>query len=101
MSVECKPSAGLRPVINRNRCEGKADCVRVCPKNVFEVRVIDPADRARLSFFGKLKSAAHGGKTAYTPRAEACESCGLCVTSCPEKAITLSRAEGAAPSTPT
>lgn len=95
MSVECKPSAQLRPVINRNKCEGKSDCVRVCPKNVFEVRVIDPADRAKLSLIGKLKNTAHGGKTAYTPRADDCESCGLCVTACPEKAIKLERVVGA------
>ncbi|WP_418654937.1 hypothetical protein [Acinetobacter bereziniae] len=22
------------PVINRNKCEGKGDCIEVCPKNV-------------------------------------------------------------------
>jgi len=82
----------LRPEVDRNKCEGKEDCVRVCPTKVFEVRRIDDADFAALSFFGKLKSRAHGRKTAYTPRAEACESCGLCVTACPEKAIKLVRA---------
>jgi 4Fe-4S ferredoxin len=89
--ADCKGPNLLRPVIDRNRCEGKADCVRVCPHDVFEVRRIDPADRAALSFLGRLKSAAHRGKTAYTPRAADCAACGLCVTACPEKAITLSR----------
>jgi len=81
-----------RITVDRHKCEGKADCVEVCPYNVFEVRRIDAADYTQLSLIGKLKSRAHGRKTAYTPRADACESCGLCVTACPEKAIKLVRA---------
>jgi 4Fe-4S ferredoxin len=88
----CKEPGVLRPQIDRNRCEGKADCVRVCPFEVFDVRRIDPIDRAALSLMGKLKSLAHRGKTAYTPHSVACQACGLCVTACPEKAITLVRA---------
>ena len=79
----------LMPVVNRSRCEGKSECVAVCPENIFIVRTIDDADFARLSIFGKLKSVAHGKKTAYTPTAEACKSCGLCVPACPEDAIRL------------
>ena len=93
MTADCKgPPGTLRPVVDRNKCEGKNDCVRVCPKNVFEVRRIDDADFAALSFLGKLKSRAHGRQTAYTPRAGDCESCGLCVVACPEKAIKLEKA---------
>jgi 4Fe-4S ferredoxin len=33
----------------------------------------------------------HGGKQAYAVNADACRACGLCVTACPEKAITLAR----------
>ncbi|MCE9574660.1 MAG: 4Fe-4S binding protein [Deltaproteobacteria bacterium] len=87
----CKEPGLLRPEIDRNRCEGKADCVAACPFEVFEVRLIDPVDRAALSLMGKLKSLAHRGKTAYTPNAAACQACGLCVTACPEKAIKLVR----------
>jgi len=87
---KCKAAPGsLVPVIDRNRCEGKADCVAVCPYDVFEVRRIDAEDKRGLSFFGRLKNAAHGSKTAYTPGADACQACGLCVVACPEKAITL------------
>jgi 4Fe-4S ferredoxin len=78
-----------RPVIDRARCEGKKDCVEVCPEDVFEVRRIDDADFAAPGFLAKLKSRAHGKLTAYTPNAAACRSCGLCVVACPEKAITL------------
>ena len=91
--MSCRASPGeFVPVVDRGKCEGKAECVAVCPKNVFEVRRIDDADFAALGVFAKLKSVAHGRKTAYTPRADACESCGKCVEACPEKAIKLARA---------
>ena len=89
MQEAMTPDGPVTPVVDRNRCEGKNDCVRVCPEDVFEVRTIDDADFAALSFLGRLKSRAHGKKTAYTPNAEACQACGLCVTACPERAIRL------------
>jgi NAD-dependent dihydropyrimidine dehydrogenase PreA subunit len=86
----CRAPAGETVlVVDRSRCEGKHDCVDVCPYGVFEVRRIDDADFASLSLLGKLKSTVHGRLTAYTPRADACQACGLCVVACPEKAITL------------
>lgn len=88
----CRATPGaLRPVVDHGRCEGKRDCVEVCPYGVFEVRRIDDADFARLSLLGRLKSMAHQRQTAYAPHAEACQSCGLCVVACPEKAIRLVR----------
>ena len=90
---DCKATAGAwRPIVDRSRCEGKKDCIDVCPEEVFEVRRMDDADFARLGFFAKLKSRAHGRMTAYTPRADACKACGLCVVACPEHAIRLERA---------
>lgn len=87
---ECKAEPlKFAPVIDRSRCEGKNDCVEVCPYDVFEVRRIDDADFAKLSMLGKLKSVAHRRQTAYTPNADACKACGLCVVACPEKAIRL------------
>ena len=89
---ECKAEPGRwAPVIDRNRCEGKKDCIEVCPYDVFEVRRIDDQDFASLGMLGKLKSIAHGRQTAYTPGADRCQACGLCVVSCPEKAITLTK----------
>ncbi len=84
-------AAAYHPVIDRSRCEGKSDCVEVCPHEVFEVRRIDDVDFARLTLLGKLKSMAHRRRTAYTPAADQCKACGLCVVACPEKAITLVR----------
>ena len=91
-TTDCRTAAGqFAPAIDRAKCEGKAECARVCPFDVFEVRRMDDADFARLGVLAKLKSIAHGRKTAYTPRASACESCGKCVEACPEKAIKLAR----------
>ena len=91
-SLDCKHPAGVfAPVIDRNRCEAKDDCVRVCPYDVFEIAVLSAEDKRELSFVGRLKSWAHGGKQAYAVRAEACHACGLCVEACPEAAIRLAR----------
>jgi 4Fe-4S ferredoxin len=83
------PVGAWTPVVDRAKCEGKADCVAVCPYDVFEVGRITNEERAGLGWLGRLKSLAHGGKTARTPRADACRACGLCVVACPEKALTL------------
>jgi NAD-dependent dihydropyrimidine dehydrogenase PreA subunit len=92
---KCAADAGAyHPVIDRNACEGKRDCVEVCPYGVFEVRLIDDEDFSGLSLLGKLKSRAHGRMSAYTPQANLCQACGLCVVACPEKAITLVSTRG-------
>ena len=87
----CKEASVLRPVIDRNRCEGKEDCVRVCPYNVFEIGKLDTEQRGALSFVGRLKGFAHGYRQAFAVRADQCHACGQCVTACPEKAIKLAR----------
>ena len=90
--AECRAEVGaFAPIVDPSRCEGKSECVQVCPCNVFEVRRMDDGDFAKLGVFAKLKSLAHGRKTAYTPHASACEACGKCVEACPEHAIKLSR----------
>ena len=92
MTESCKPNAGVAiPVVDRNRCEAKEDCVRVCPYNVFEIRPLASEDRKALSLMGKLKAWAHGNKQAYVARPEDCHACGLCIKACPEKALKLTR----------
>lgn len=88
----CAEQAGkVAPRIDRNRCEGKQACVRVCPYQVFEIRSLAEADRATLSLRGRLKAWAHGGKQAYVVKPDDCHACGLCVKACPEQAISLQR----------
>jgi NAD-dependent dihydropyrimidine dehydrogenase PreA subunit len=88
----CRAEPGtFVPVVDRSKCEAKADCVEVCPYSVFRVLPIEPSDFAALGFFAKLKNMAHGKKSAYTPNAEQCRACGFCVSACPEKAIKLVR----------
>jgi 4Fe-4S ferredoxin len=90
----CKQAPGtIVPVVNLKRCEGKGDCARVCPEDVFRVRRIDDSDYQGLNVLQKFKLRVHGMQIAYTPNADACRACGLCVSACPEHAITLSRRE--------
>ena len=87
---QCKGAAGrMVPLIDRNRCEAKAGCVQVCPFGVFEIRGLEPSDRAALSLIGRLKAWAHGNRQAYMVRPDDCQACNLCVQACPEEAIRL------------
>jgi len=79
------------PVVNRNRCEGKAACVTVCPYDVFEVRKMADSDYRGLTLAGRLKAWVHGSNSAYAVRANQCQACGLCIRACPEGAIQLLR----------
>ena len=87
----CKDIGLLQPVIDRNRCEGKEDCVRVCPYDVFEIATLDAEQRSALSFVGRMKGYFHGYRQAFAVRADQCHACGQCVAACPEKAIKLAR----------
>ena len=87
---ECSDVSGrVAPVVDRNRCEGKQDCVRVCPYDVFEIGTLSRTERAGLSLMGKLKAWAHGGAQAFVVNPDACHACKLCVEACPEKALKL------------
>jgi NAD-dependent dihydropyrimidine dehydrogenase PreA subunit len=88
--MECKDPGRLTPTIDRERCEGKEQCVGVCPYQVFEMGTLSSAERQALSMKGRLKAFFHRHRQAFAVRADQCHGCGLCVTACPEKAITLS-----------
>lgn len=89
---DCKqPPKIVAPLVDAHKCEGKADCVRVCPYGVFEIRKLTKPELSALPLVPWLKVLAHGGKQAFAVHADACRACGECVTACPEKAIRLTR----------
>jgi 4Fe-4S ferredoxin len=91
-STDCRqPPGRIAPVVDFGKCEGKGDCVRVCPEDVFQLRRIDAADYAAQPLLNRFKLRIHGMQVAYTPNSDACRSCGLCISACPEHAITLRR----------
>lgn len=86
----CNDLAGrVAPVVDRNRCEGKADCVRVCPFDVFAIAILTTQQRRELSFTGRIKAWVHGGKQAVIANPYNCHACQLCITACPEHALHL------------
>ena len=92
-NAECKQEPGVfAPVINRSRCEGKEDCVEICPYDVFEMGTLSLEERAALPFVPRIKAWMHGNRQAFAVNAAECHACGLCVSACPEKAIKLHRA---------
>ena len=90
---ECKEAGRLVPVIDHRRCEGKEDCVRVCPYDVFTLRRPTEAEQNAMGAVARFKLWVHGGKQAFVERGQDCHACGKCVPACPEKAIRL-RAAG-------
>jgi 4Fe-4S ferredoxin len=61
------------------------------PAGGFELNVMTPQQRESLSIIGTIKGFVHGWKQVQVVDPQDCRGCGLCVTACPEKAITLTR----------
>jgi 4Fe-4S ferredoxin len=85
------PAGYLLPVVNPNRCEGKGPCIEVCPVQVFTMGMLPKEARSSLTLKGKIKGFAHRWKQSIVSEPDACQACGLCVSACPEKAITLTK----------
>jgi NAD-dependent dihydropyrimidine dehydrogenase PreA subunit len=71
--------------IDLARCEGKKDCVKICPEQVLAMREPDPATPT----IARIKLWFHGGKQARVENEAACTACMKCVDACPEDAITV------------
>ena len=92
--AECRTEAGeFHPVVDRNRCEGKAACVEVCPYGVFIMGKLPVELRRGLTLRGKVKGYVHKWRQSIATGAGDCHACGLCVEACPEQAIKLARRE--------
>jgi 4Fe-4S ferredoxin len=91
-AVDCSFEAGVViPVVNRELCENKGPCVTACPYDVFVVRKLDEQHKRALSPMGRIKLWVHGGKQSYADFADRCQGCGLCLSVCPEGAISLKK----------
>lgn len=89
-TAQCQDIAGKwRVLIDRNRCEGKEDCVKVCPEGVFVVRKLSDEEFNThvKGFLPRLKVRAHGKRQAFAEGEADCRHCLRCVDACPEKAI--------------
>lgn len=86
----CQDIAGQWQVlIDRNRCEGKEQCARVCPEGVFSIRrLTDEEFRTQVKgFLPRLKVRVHGRRQAFADHEQDCRHCMRCVAACPEDAI--------------
>lgn len=83
------PPRSWVPIVDINKCEGKVECVAVCPYSVFELGTLTDAEYSNLTFVRKMKARRHDRKVSRTPKADACRACGLCVVACPEDAVSL------------
>ena len=44
--TDCRVEPGtVVPVINRNKCEGKSDCLKIFPYDVFEIRLLTQSEK--------------------------------------------------------
>ena len=96
-----QPAGDFRPVIARNRCEGKGPYVAACPTAVLAMGVLSLDQRRGLSVVGRIKAWSHGYRQAVVVAPDRCEGCAACVEVCPERAITLRRNPDPATENPT
>ena len=89
--LQCDEHSGRWSVqIDRSRCEGKEDCVRVCPETVFEIRRLTDEEFAALDgWFTRFRVRVHGKRQAFAVNETDCRNCQRCVAACPEKAIAV------------
>jgi 4Fe-4S ferredoxin len=55
------------------------------------MQTLSEEDKRAMPFFSRFKARVHGNRQAFGVRANDCQACGLCITACPESAITLQR----------
>ena len=85
------PLAPREVIINRNYCDGCAECVTVCPNYVLILQEITSEEYKSLSDAGKLNVILKGRQKSSVRNIEACVFCGLCEDHCHETAIAVGR----------
>ena len=78
-----------RPVVDHGRCEAKRDACGSAPTTCSRCGAWTSTTSRPWACWASSVRTAHRRMTAYPVRADQCDECGLCVTVCPEEAITL------------
>jgi NAD-dependent dihydropyrimidine dehydrogenase PreA subunit len=88
-TLDCDDANTVSPIVDTGRCLGDANCVAVCPHDVFAQQPVHAERYDGLSASARFLLSLSGGLQAAVVAAERCCACGLCVAVCSQQALTL------------